>query len=215
MRYMVFITAAYFTGVLAAVPAGPVQIEVIRRAINGHLRSSLMVVIGALIADIAYGMVAFFGIAPFLEEDRVRVFFNIGGALILIFLGFSIIRQNSAKQTFNHESRFLKGKRWGLIGGFSLSATNPMMILWWLIGARIFRDIHLVDDFSPDVAITFLAAGGFGLASYLVSLSLFLYWAKHFISMNTVKRMNLVSGLILLFIAAYFIYSSFRYFLNG
>jgi threonine/homoserine/homoserine lactone efflux protein len=215
MRYLVFITAAYVTGVLAAVPAGPVQIEVIRRTINGHMRSSFMVIAGAMIADIAYGMVAFFGIAPFLEEERVRVFFNIGGALILIFLGFSIIRQNSVKQPFNHESRFLKGKRWGLIGGFSLSATNPMMILWWLIGARIFKDFHLIDDFSTDVAITFLAAGGLGLASYLLALSLFLYWAKRFISGSTIKRMNRVLGVILLCIAVYFIYSSLRYFSAG
>jgi threonine/homoserine/homoserine lactone efflux protein len=212
---MVFITAAYFSGVLAAVPAGPVQIEVIRRSINGHIRSSFMVITGAMIADIAYGMVAFFGIAPFLEEERMRVFFNIVGAIILIFLGLFIIRQNSAKQTFDHESRFLKGKRWGLIGGLSLSATNPMMILWWLIGARIFKDIHLIDDFSTSVAITFLAAGGFGLASYLIFLSLFLYWAKRFISEDTIKRINLAFGFILLFISAYFIYSSSRYFSAG
>jgi hypothetical protein len=34
--------AAYVTGVLAAVPAGPVQIEVIRRTINGHIRTRLL-----------------------------------------------------------------------------------------------------------------------------------------------------------------------------
>jgi len=215
MRYLIFITSAYFTGVLAAVPAGPVQIEVIRRSINGHIRSSLMVIAGAMVADVAYGTVAFFGIAPFLEEERMRVFFNIVGAVILILLGLFIIRQNSVKKTFDNESRFLKGKRWGLIGGFSLSATNPMMILWWLIGARIFKDVHLIDDFRPDVAITFLAAGGFGLASYLIFLSLFLYWAKRFISENTIKRINLTFGFILLFIAAYFMYSSFRYFSAG
>lgn len=211
MRYGVFIIAAYVTGILAAVPAGPVQIEVIRRTINGHIRSSLMVILGAMIADILYGIVAFFGIAPFLEEDKVMVIFSAAGAVILVFLSITVIRNSSAGPISGNVSKFHKGKRWGLIGGFSLSAVNPMMILWWLICARIFKDINLIDDFRTNIAITFLAAGGFGLASYLISLSLFLYWAKRFISEKAITRINLVFGIILLFISAYFIYSSFLY----
>jgi len=212
MKYVIFIIAAYITGILAAVPAGPVQIEVVRRTINGHLRSSLMVILGALIADVAYGIIAFFGIAPFLENEKVMVIFSAAGAVILIILGIAIIRHSSEDQASKKTSKFHRGKRWGLVGGFSLSAANPMMVLWWLIGARIFKDIKLIDDFSPDIAITFLAAGGFGLASYLLILALVLYWVKHFISENAIKRLNLVSGVILLLIAAYFIYSSLRYF---
>jgi hypothetical protein len=68
MRYIIFVISAYFTGVLAAVPAGPVQLEVVRRSINGHIRSALMVVLGALIVDIFYGLIAFFGIAPYLKR---------------------------------------------------------------------------------------------------------------------------------------------------
>ncbi|MBI5741997.1 MAG: LysE family transporter [Nitrospirae bacterium] len=215
MRYVIFIIAAYITGILAAVPAGPVQIEVVRRTINGHLRSSLMVILGALIADIAYGIIAFFGIAPFLEDEKMMAIFSTAGAALLIFLGIAVIRHSSADQASKKNSKFHRGKRWGLIGGFSLSAANPMMVLWWLIGVRIFKDIKLIDDFSPDIAVTFLAAGGFGLASYLLILSFFLYWAKHFISDTTIKRINLVSGVILLSIAAYFIYSSCRYFFKA
>jgi threonine/homoserine/homoserine lactone efflux protein len=214
MKYIVFIVAAYLTGVLAAVPTGPVQIEVVRRTINGHLRSAFMVILGALIADIAYGSVAFFGIAPFLEEEKVMVVFSAAGAVILIFLGIAVIRHSSAGQASENNSKFHRGKRWGLIGGFSLSAANPMMILWWLIGVKIFKDIKLIDDFSPDIAISFLAAGGFGLASYLIFLSLVMYWVKHFISGDTIKRINLAFGVILLFTAAYLMYSSYRYFLK-
>ncbi|RJQ46353.1 MAG: hypothetical protein C4538_07060 [Nitrospiraceae bacterium] len=70
------------------------------------------------------------------------------------------------------------------------------------------------NEFSRDVVLTFLAAGGLGLASYLVFLSLFLYWAKRFISGNTIKRINFAFGIALLTIAAYFLFSSAWHFLK-
>ena len=75
MKPVIFLFSAYMMGFLAAVPAGPVQIEVIRRSINGHMRSSFMVIAGALIADIIYGVIALFGIAPFLNDEKVMAVF--------------------------------------------------------------------------------------------------------------------------------------------
>lgn len=212
MKSIVFILSAYITGVLAAVPAGPVQIEVVRRSINGHLRSAMMVILGAMTADIAYGIIAFFGIAPFLKEERTRALFSAAGGVLLIVLGIIIIRQNLKGNISVTDSSQLGKKRWALVGGFSLSATNPMMILWWLIAARLFMDLKLIDTFTDSVAISFLTAGGAGLASYLVFLSLFLFWARKFVSDRNIRKINLVFGVILLFIAAYFTYTAFLFF---
>ena len=85
-----------------------------------------------------------------------------------------------------------------------------MMILWWLSGARIFREIGLIKDFTPDIAISFLAAGSLGLATYLSALSLFIYWAKRFISFNTLKKINFSFGIFLILLAVYFISTSFN-----
>ena len=212
MKAIVFIVAAYMTGVLAAVPAGPVQIEVVRRSINGHIRSAMMVILGAMAADIAYGIIAFFGIAPFLKEERARALFSAAGGVLLVVLGVLIIRQNLKGNISDARSSHLRKKRWALVGGFSLSASNPMMILWWLVAARLFMDLKLINTFNNSVAISFLAAGGTGLASYLVFLSLLLFWARKFISDRTIRKINLFFGAILLFIAAYFAYTAFLFF---
>lgn len=209
MKYVLFVVSAYIMGILAAVPAGPVQIEVVRRSMNGHLRSSLMVVLGAMIADIAYGIIAFWGIAPFLKDDQSKAVFSLFGGMLLIVLGVLVIRQSLTNRPRERESRFLRKKRWGLISGFALSAANPMMILWWLIGAKLFMDINLIDDLNTDAALSFLASGGLGLASYLIFLSTFIFWAKQFISDKKRHRVNLAFGIILLFIAGYFINSFF------
>jgi threonine/homoserine/homoserine lactone efflux protein len=210
MHFIIFIIAAYLMGCLAAIPAGPVQIEVVRRSINGHLKSSFMVVLGAFLADVSYGAIAFFGIVPFLEEEKVMAVFWMVGGLILTILGILSIRHSLRNEEITYTPRHLKKKRWAFLGGLSLSATNPMMILWWLSGVRIFKDIGLINDFNTDIAVSFLAAGSLGLASYLVALSILIFWAKKFISLHILQRINFFFGVFLIVIAIYFIYTSFH-----
>ncbi len=214
MNYFLFIISAFLLGFIAAIPAGPIQIEVMRRSLNGHLKASLMVILGAFVSDAVYGAIAFFGITPFLRERMVMAVFWLGGSLILIVLGVLTIRNAKNPCDRDTQSKYLVKKRWSFIGGLSLSGTNPMMILWWLLGARIFVDIGLIDVFTHRIAVFFLLAGSLGLATYLVVLSLALYWAKRFISIRGMRRINLGFGVVLILLAGYFIFTSILYFLQ-
>jgi threonine/homoserine/homoserine lactone efflux protein len=208
MNFVFFTIAAYLMGFISAIPAGPVQIEVVRRAINGNLKASLMVVLGASCADVFYGMIAFFGIVPFLEEKEVMAVFWLAGGIALIILGTVTIRNSLRKEEFGSNGNRLRTKRWGFVGGLSLAAMNPMLILWWLSGVKIFKDVGLIKQFTPDVALYYLWAGSFGLASYLVGLSLVLYWVKKFIPLEKMRKINVGFGVVLLLLAVYFISSS-------
>ena len=136
------------------------------------------------------------------------------GGSILVMLGVIIIRQSKGKSQKTYSSMFIKKKRWALLCGFSLSAANPAMVLWWLMGAKLFTDMKIIDTFTPDIAVSFLAAGGTGLASYLVLLSLTLFWAKKFIPDNRLKFINLMFGILLLCVSVYFIISSLLHLLK-
>ena len=210
MKFTLFVIAAFITGFIAAIPAGPVQIEAARRSINGNLKSAFMVVLGALIVDVFYGAVAFFGIAPFLQKEIVMAIFWLVGGIFLLPLSFVIIRQSSKDHEFNPDVNHLKEKRWGFISGLTLSAVNPMLIFWWLMAQRLFMDVGLIEGFTDEIAFSFLIAGGLGLASYIGLLSVFLYWTKKFISGRKMKWINLFFGLLMFFIALYFIFISVR-----
>jgi threonine/homoserine/homoserine lactone efflux protein len=214
MNFTIFLISAYLLGFLAAIPTGPVQVEVVRRSINGYLKPSLMVVFGAFISDVFYGSIAFFGVAPFLEEERVMAVFWLAGGALLTILGLVSIKHSLQNEEISYNLDHLKRKRWAFLGGLSLSATNPMMILWWLSGVKIFKDVGLITSFTSEVAVSFLAAGSLGLASYLSGLSLFIFWAKKFISQRTLQRINLFFGSFLILVAIYFIYTSFRVILH-
>jgi threonine/homoserine/homoserine lactone efflux protein len=210
MNTMLLLIAAYLMGCIAAIPAGPVQIEVIRRSINGHLLASFMVIFGAFCIDAAYGIIALFGIAPFLESKVVMAIFWLIGGLILIILGSLGIYHSIKGGTLNLETSYLGKKRWAFAGGISLAAMNPVMILWWLTSARLFGEIGLIKALTPEVALLFLLAGSLGLASYLIVLSLFINWAKRFISESMVSKINIAFSILLLLLAGYFVTTSLK-----
>ena len=210
MNSVLLVLAAFLLGFIAAIPVGPVQIETVRMSISGNLKTSLMTVLGAFCADVFYGIIAFFGIAPFLAEKKVVAIFWLIGGLLLVVFGILAIRHSSKSGGGKNSARYLKKKRWAFLGGISLSGINPMMILWWLSGIRLFQDIGLIREFTYETAVLFLAAGSLGLATYLTALSLFLYWAKRFIPEKTIRRINLAFGVMLFMISLYFISTSLR-----
>lgn len=210
MDYFIISVAAFVMGCLVAIPTGPVQIEVVKRSLNGHLIPSLMVVAGAFVVDMSYGLIALFGVAPVIREERVMAAFWLAGGIILIVLGIVTLRHSTGSRNPDHQPKHLSKKRWALLGGVSLSVTNPVMVLWWLTGVRLFQDIGLIRELTPRMAITFLTAGSLGLASYLSALAFFLYWAKKFISSRTLRIMNTAFGVFLLVVAFYFVASSLR-----
>lgn len=208
MKIFLFVILTYVMGFISAVPVGAVQIEVARRAVTGHLRAAIVVVIGSLVADVLYGAVAFFGIAPFLRQEKVMAVFWLAGAVVLIIIGISVIRKSFEYQDFHFDSTYLRKKRLSFVAGFSLSMTNPMMVLWWLLGKRIIEDLGLIAVFTPGVALSFLIIGGLGLSSYLGAVAFFLFWINRFISPRMLMRVSLASGVLLLFLAVYFLVSS-------
>jgi hypothetical protein len=81
-----------------------------------------------------------------------------------------------------------------------------MMIFWWITVADIEKSIGLIKNFSNNTHLLFLLFGGLGIASYLVSLSFILRWAKKFLSDKTERKINLSLGLALLIIGFYFLF---------
>ena len=210
MQFTLFTLSTFSMGFLSAIPSGPVQIEVARRSINGYLAASVAIIAGAFTADVMYGIIALFGLAPFLVEEIVRAVFWLGGALFLLIVAAKIFIDTSNHRDINPAKSNLLKKRWGFVNGFILSAINPMMILWWLMGKRLLIDIGLISRFSAAINFWFITLGAFGLATYLLCLSFFLHWTKHFISLNKIIWINRVFGAALVCFAVYFLYSSLR-----
>lgn len=195
-------------GFMTAVPIGATQIEIAKRSLNNHLRAAYMVALGSVTSDMMYGSIALFGVVPFLKNKLVLGIFGLVATLILWLLAFFTFRDGTKANMLELTHVTLKSKRLSFVTGFSLAITNPMMIVWWLIGVRIIRDLALVENFDTNLSLMFLAAGGLGLASYLFTLANTLHWAKKFISNEMMKKVNYGLGIVLVLLSFYFLGTS-------
>ncbi len=200
-----FIT--FFMGFIAAIPVCASQIEIAKRSLNGFLFSSMMLVAGSVLSDTLYGLVAFFGVAPFLKNEIVIAYFRLINSLILIALGIYAIRgaKHTAKSR-NQPQSVLNNKKISFVMGFSLAFTNPMMMLWWLIGSQFIIGMGIVKELNIFYILVFLISGALGIGSYLTLLSVGIYKTKRFISDETVRKIMVWLGAALLLLAVYFLY---------
>jgi threonine/homoserine/homoserine lactone efflux protein len=205
---------AYAMGFFTAIPVGATQVEIAKRALNNQMRAALLVMSGSVLSDVMYGCIAFFGLAPFLQDERTVALFGLCGTVILWVLAYFTLRQSVRAHIVPLNTTLLKSGRWSLITGFSLAVTNPIMIFWWLVGAKIVRDLGLVRAFDLEISLLFLVCGGLGLATYLTSLAFVLQWAKKFVSEKFMHRIHFALGIVLVLLSVYFLVSSLKVLLS-
>ena len=202
-------------GFFAAIPVGASQLEIAKRALNGYFYSALMIGVGSTISDGMYGAIAFFGIAPFLKDPVVIAIFRLINSIILIVLGiWAIYGSNSKKNNIILSQELLKKKSVAFITGLSLALTNPMIMIWWLIGLHFFISTGIIEQINSYYKIIFLLAGVTGIVSYQLVLSLSVYKTKKFIPDYKVNKLTKILGYVLLGLAVYFIYLAYDTFNN-
>ena len=192
-------------GFVEAIPVGATQLEIARRSLNGFLSSALMIILGSVLSDAMYGVVAFWGVAPFLRDRTVIIVFWIVGAIVSAVLGIWAIRQGRADRTQNERSmKLLKKHHIAFVTGFSLAITNPFMIAYWLIGANILKNLGLMHRFTMPDTVFFVIVGSLGIGSYLTVLAIVVRRVKRFLSEHAIRRLTFSFGIVLLVLASYF-----------
>jgi threonine/homoserine/homoserine lactone efflux protein len=215
MHRLLLVLLGWVLGFVAAIPVGPSQIEMAKRAISGHRWAAGMVIAGSVSSDIVYGIIALFGIAPFLETPWVLASFNAVGVVVLWTLAFLTLRESRKPHDLGLENSSFRSKRWAWVTGFSLAATNPPMILSWLLGVALAKRLGLATPFPASAKALFIAGGALGLGSYLGVLGIVLYRLKHFIPLKSLGRVYSWLGITLLVLSLYFAHGAIGYFLTG
>jgi threonine/homoserine/homoserine lactone efflux protein len=202
-------------GFVAAVPIGGSQIEMAKRVLSGHRLAAAMVILGSVSSDILYGVVAVFGIAPFMETPWVLATFNAVGALVLWVLAFVTVRESKKPSGVDWQHASLKKKRLAYVTGFSLAVSNPPMILIWLLGVTLAKEFGLASPFTPWVKVLYIAGGALGLAGYLSILGMVMHRIKHSIPVHKFGKVYFWLGIALFVLSFYFVYAAGKYFLHG
>jgi threonine/homoserine/homoserine lactone efflux protein len=219
MKYNVFISYSLvflfgiLLGFLSAIPIGAVQMQVVKKALQGLRTTAISIALGSGTSDLIYGLLTLFGLGDFLMSSRFQICFYLLGVAVLSFLLYRSIRehQHHIKGINNSLDDKNNVRRYGFLTGFTLAITNPSMVLWWIVGFKVFLDLGLFYDVTIPLKIAFVLSGVTGLAGYLILLAMIIHRIHHTISDKVFLRMNLALIIVLTALIPYFLYKAIQY----
>lgn len=196
--YLLLFFVTYVMGIIAAVPVGAMQVEVVRRTISGRRKEAFALMAGCATFDMVYGSIGLFGLAPFLTSSWIGVAIRSAGALVMILLGVHALR-NAHKAPLPTAAADEEGAhRAAFLTGMSLSATNPLIIVWWVLGYKLIADAGLVHFPGAASNILFVVGGVTGMSSYLLIIGSVIRRIQHRLTQSTVTRVIRWCGALLI-----------------
>lgn len=199
------ILSLFFYGVLlglgAAMPVGPVNLEIIRRNLSFGLRAGVFLGMGAACTDLTYIVILSIGAIAVIMHPHILNAIAVIGALILVWFAygaFKMAAQHNNQQQEIYRQRDKHPIR-HLVDGYLMTLINPMTIIFW---TSVSSQVALLAHQSHHFIITAVGVivGAFGWA---LSLNTVLHITRHKISERKLMWINIIGGIILLGFAVF------------
>ncbi len=191
-------------GFISSIPVGAVQLEVIKKTINGHTKPAIATAAGSALSDFMYGLLALFGFGHFLLMKDFQISIYCLGIAVLSFLVYKTFRER--EYMLSNDCPIVYKKRLSFLTGFTIAVSNPGMIIWWFVGFKLFADLEMFEVITSQIKFLFVFSGAFGLGLYLTLEALILHRLQGNISDKILFRLNMILMGILIVLIAYFIY---------
>ncbi|MGQ3012300.1 MAG: LysE family translocator [Flavobacteriales bacterium] len=132
-------------GLLLSVLIGPVFFILINVSIKEGFRSAIYLDLGIILSDAVCILVSYLGMAALLEDRQNRLYFIIGGSIILIVMGVLKIlpdrklASDKAKDKVSELELQRSNPFLLAIKGFFYNLLNPSVLLFWIttVGAAV------------------------------------------------------------------------------
>ena len=198
------LTQNILLGLTLAAPIGPVNVEIIKRGLNGGFRQALLTGAGAMCADATYLTLIFFGLTSFLNSAFIAGLLGIAGSFILIYLGAVSVKEYFKKTTEAPapQKRIFKHS---FVAGFALAISSPMTIVWWtgVFGALMASQGPVKTSLSAFLSCLSILLGCFLWVFFLAAA---LHGGKKIINERLTRLISMIAGLFLVGFGIYFLY---------
>lgn len=204
LKLLVVIIFGLILGFLSAIPVGAVQLEVAKKALNGHLKPAIAIALGSATSDFIYGVLTLFGLGKLLSNKEFQLVVYILGIIVLSFIFIRSFREYRFKIA-KHDTVLVYKKRISFLTGFTIAITNPGMVIWWIVGFKLFLDLSLFEEINAPIKFLFVLSGCTGLGGYLIFIARTLNRMQKSFSDKFLHRMNLFLMILLTILVLYFI----------
>jgi L-lysine exporter family protein LysE/ArgO len=179
----------------AAIPIGPMNLEIIRRNLQLGTRFGVALGLGACSADVTYIILLSLGALTLLNHLLILRILGIVGSLLLAWFGYSALRMKIRAIHVEAAQKAMLLPWRHLIEGYFLTLINPFTVLFWL---SVSSQIALATTHSSSAAFHTGIGVMLATVSWITGLNTLLHFTRHRLPERTMHWLNITGGLILI-----------------
>ncbi len=195
----------FFLGILlgwgAAIPIGPMNLEIVRRNLRFGTPYGLALGLGACSADLIYIVLLSMGALIILTHPIVLDIVTVLGSFVLAWFGIMALRTktkvNNIETGADNTTALQTTYAWWrhVSEGLLMTLVNPYTILFWSSVSTQIANVAHAGTGSSYLAIIGVIIG---TTSWIIVLNATLHHTRHRLSAKTMHYLNMAGGLILL-----------------
>jgi threonine/homoserine/homoserine lactone efflux protein len=191
-----------FLGISLAAPIGPVNAAQLNKGVKQGFFHAWIFGIGALLADVAYMLLVYFGIIHFLDTSLMKAFLWLFGFFVLTYSGIESLF-GAGKFELNmrneKEASFFKS----LASGFAMSISNPLTILFWLgIYGSVLAQTAAAENTNQ--LVIYSVAIILGILTWDVTMAIIAGGARRILASNILTGITVLSSISMIAFGIYF-----------
>lgn len=200
------------TGFCGAIPPGPLNVTIIRKASAGHVKAAFKIALGGALVDLLICGGIGLGFGWILGRVVTNPWVKGPLALFLVFYGAYIAVRDKARsdavaehgaEAIEAREAHAHGGRLAFLIGFVQGAANPTLFVNWtfVIG---FLVAHRIVDGAPGPAAGFALGVGLGVFGWFALLIEMLVRLKNHPVGGFLRRSTVLAGILLVVFGLYF-----------
>lgn len=196
------LTTYFLLGISLAAPIGPVKATLLNTGIKNGFFHAWFFGLGAIVTDILYMLMVYFGVGQFIDSPYMRIFLWCFGFFVLMYTGIeNLLTLNNI--SMDPKFRKIVRLRHSLLAGLLMALLNPLTILFWLgiygsilvSGGGALSGLEIII-----ISITILL--GIALVDFLMAF--FSSSSRNILSTSFLKGVSFVSSICMIGFAIYF-----------
>ena len=200
------IAKGFVLGLVVSIPLGPVGALCIQRTISKGYKSGLLGGLGAASADLFYVLIAGFGVSVVIDWlISVRMWIQIGGAMIFMFMAWKVFYTNPAIQVRRGRHRKHRPLE-DFITTFLLTFSNPTPVFVFTAGFAGFivhEDANFIDIILAIAGVFIGCLSWWGALVSIVNLFRGKIRLRHLLWVNKITGVAVFIFAIILLVEAF------------
>ncbi|MDF2961724.1 MAG: amino acid transporter [Paenibacillus sp.] len=198
-------------GLSLSAPIGPINAAQLDKGLRNGFWHSWVVGIGAMLADVMYMILVYFGVVHFINTPFVKSFLWLFGCFVLVYTGVESLL--GARQVEIANRKVEESLYKSFLSGFIMSLSNPLTILFWL---GIYGSVLAETAASYGKQQLLLCSGAIitGILLWDLSMAAAASSFRAFLTSRMLVVISVLSGMSLIGFGCYFGFEAYKLLLS-